>query len=383
MGVIVQLEKDKVYMARTPVAGDSAPYETYRELAFRALSALDVPLPTAGTVLLKPNATVLFPADKRVITHPGFVAGMLEALREKGVDNERLLLAEGQSGEQPQNGHTWVSSGYQQMIDAQQVRLSVLNNVECTPVEVPGGVVYERLEMVAKDIADCAFFFNVPLTKCHNLGCTTLSIKNLMGILDRPERHFCNVQEVDKPFEEGIWRLTESGYSLFEDRFYHKLCDTVAALRGLGMPRLCMVDGVVGRDGTAFNEGKNYPLGWTLLGDNEVHVDAVATYLMGMDPEQTPYLQFAALRELGHNKIEQIEVLDLDGGQVLDCDALAQYRTKEPLMPYCRLERSDGEKGYYKRFRSDGSAVPWRIDDVNEQRLADGLEPIDYELVDG
>jgi uncharacterized protein (DUF362 family) len=379
----VLIEKDKVYMARTPIEGDHASYETYRELAFRALSALEVPLPTSGTILLKPNATVLFPADKRVITHPGFVAGMLEALRAKGVESERLLLAEGQSGEQPQNGHTWESSGYQAMIDEQQVQLSVLNDVERTPVDVPGGVVYQRLEMIAKDVADCAFFFNVPLAKCHNLGCTTLSIKNLMGILDRPERHFCNVQEVDKPFEEGIWRLTESGYSLFEDRFYHKLCDTLAALRSLGMPRLCMVDGVVGRDGTAFNEGKNYPLGWTLLGDNEVHVDAVATYLMGMAPEQTPYLQFAALRELGSNKIEDIEVIDLDSGQTLAGDALAQCRSAEALMPYCRLERKSGEKGYYKRFRSDGSAVPWRIDDVNEQRRADGLEPIDYELVHG
>jgi uncharacterized protein (DUF362 family) len=368
----VLIEKDKVYMARTPIEGDHAPYETYRELAFRALSALEVPLPASGTILLKPNATVLFPADKRVITHPGFVAGMLEALRAKG-----------QSGEQPQNGHTWESSGYQAMIDEQQVQLSVLNDVERTPVDVPGGVVYQRLEMIAKDVADCAFFFNVPLAKCHNLGCTTLSIKNLMGILDRPERHFCNVQEVDKPFEEGIWRLTESGYSLFEDRFYHKLCDTLAALRSLGMPRLCMVDGVVGRDGTAFNEGKNYPLGLTRLGDNEVHVDAVATYLMGMAPEQTPYLQFAALRDLGSNKIEDIEVIDLDSGQTLAGDALAQCRSAEALMPYCRLERKSGEKGYYKRFRSDGSAVPWRIDDVNEQRRADGLEPIDYELVHG
>ena len=52
-------------------------------------------------------------------------------------------------------------------------------------------------------------------------------------------------------------------------------------------------------------------------------------------------------------------------------------------MPYCRLKSDSGERGYYKRFRRDGSAVPWRIDDVNEQRLVDGLEPVDYELVDG
>jgi uncharacterized protein (DUF362 family) len=376
----VQLKKDKVYLARTPVEGDTAPFETYRELAQRALAAVELPLPAEGTILLKPNATVLFPADRRVTTHPGFVAGMLDALIEGGVESGRLLMAEGQSGEHPKHGHTWEKSGYKAMLAEREVALHELNNVECTPVDVPGGVVYKRLEMVAKDIADCAFFFNVPVAKCHNLGCTTLSIKNLMGILDRPERHFCNVQEVDKPFEEDLWRLTESGYSLFEDRFYHKLCDTVAALRSLGMPRLSMVDGVVGRDGTAFNEGKNYPLGWTLLSDNEVHVDAVATYLMGLDPDQTPYLQFAARRDLGSNKIEEIEVVDLESGQVLGMEELAQARSPEVLMPFCRLERSNGERGYYKRFRSDGSAVPWRVDRVNKQRLADGLEPIDYEM---
>ena len=59
------------------------------------------------------------------------------------------------------------------------------------------------------------------------------------------------------PVEDGIWRLTETGLSLFEDRFYHKLCDTVAALRALGKPQLCVVDGLIGRDGTAFNEGEN------------------------------------------------------------------------------------------------------------------------------
>jgi len=379
----VQIEKDKVYIAHTPIEGDTAPFATYQELAQRALGAAELPLPEEGTILLKPNATVLFPVDRRVITHPGFVAGMLDALVAGGIERERLLVAEGQSGEHPKNGHTWEKSGYTAMLAEREVALHELNNIERTPVDVPGGVVYKRLEMVAKDIADCAFFFNVPVAKCHNLGCTTLSIKNLMGILDRPERHFCNVQEVDKPFaEEDLWRITESGYSLFEDRFYHKLCDTVAALRSLGMPRLNMVDGVVGRDGTAFNEGKNYPLGWTLLGDNEVHVDAVATYLMGLDPAQTPYLQFAAQRELGTNRIEEIEVVDLDGGQVLGMEGLERSRSSEVLMPFCRLKRASGESGYYKRFRRDGSAVPWRVDRVNEQRLADGLEPIEYEMAD-
>jgi uncharacterized protein (DUF362 family) len=227
--------------------------------------------------------------------------------------------------------------------------------------------VYEHYP-IYEEVVDCAFFFNVPLAKCHNLGCTTLAIKNLMGILDRPERHLCAMQEVDKPLEEGIWRLTENGISLFEERFYHKLCDLVAALRSLRIPRLCMVDGLIGRDGTAFNEGENHPLGWTLIGENEVHVDAVATYLMGLDPQVTPYLKFAAERGLGTSRVEDIALVDLIGGETLDKAAL---RSSKVLMPIA----GSGE-GYYDRFRADGSVVPWRLDEVNKQRQADGLSPI-------
>ena len=373
----MKIHPDKVYIYSARIEQDEAPFAQYRSLAYAALNALELDLPSAGKVLLKPNATVLFPPEKRVITHPGFVGGMLDALVDKGVGRERLLVAEGQSGEQPASGHTWEVSGYREMLAQRRIPLTLLNGVETRPVEVPGGVVYSSYPL-AREVMDCSFFFNIPLAKCHNLGCTTLSIKNLMGILTSPVRHLCNIQEIDQPFAEGIWRLTESGLSLFEDRFYHKLCDLVAALRSLKIPRLCVVDGLVGRDGTAFNEGRNYPLGWALLGENEVHVDAVATYLMGLNPEATPYLQFAAARGLGTARIEEIEVVDLPSGQSLDGHALHERRSRQILMPVSRF----GD-GYYKRFRQDGSAVPWRIDEVNKQRQADGLPEVPVEVEAG
>ena len=256
------------------------------------------------------------------------------------------------------------------MAESRKLKLTPLNDRPSRDVPVPGGAVFDAYP-IYRDVTDCAFLFNVPLAKCHNLGCTTLAITNLRGILARPERHLCHIQEVDRPHENGIWRLTESGLSLFEDRFYHKLCDLLSALRSLNIPRLCMVDGLVGRDGTAFNEGENYPLGWTLIGENEVHVDAVATYLMGLDPETTPYLRFAALRGLGSNRVDEIEVVDLADGATMNPQALAQVRSGTVLMPIARYA-----DGYYNRYRADGSVVPWRIDDVNRQRAADGLPPV-------
>lgn len=366
----MRIDSERVYLFRTGIEGNEAPFEAYRDLAHEALRRVDLALPEEGTVLLKPNATVLFPAEKRIVTHPGFLAGMADALVEKGVDAGRLVVADGQSGEQTESGNTWKGAGYTTMADSRKLTLTELNDRPSRNVPVPGGVVFEAYP-IYREVTDCAFFFNVPLAKCHNLGCTTLAIKNLMGILARPERHLCHIQDVDRPHENGIWRLTDSGLSLFEDRFYHKLCDLLAALRSLDIPRLCMVDGLIGRDGTAFNEGENYPLGWTLIGENEVHVDAVATYLMGLDPETTPYLRFAARRGLGSNRLDEIEVVNLADGGTMDPQALAQIRSGTVLMPIARYA-----DGYYNRYREDGSVVPWRIDDVNKQRSADGLGPV-------
>ena len=202
---------DAVYLARSPIDRADAPFATYRELAYRTLAALEVPLPAAGNILLKPNATVLYPPEKRVITHPGFVGGLLDALRDHG----RIRRAHGGCRrpvrENPTAGHTWELCGYRAMAEERGVRLAEMNTDEDSRVvEVADGVVYERYPLY-REVTDCAFFFNVPLAKCHNLGCTTLSIKNLMGIIAKPERHLCAIQAVDEPCAEELWRLTESG----------------------------------------------------------------------------------------------------------------------------------------------------------------------------
>ncbi|MEE2754014.1 MAG: DUF362 domain-containing protein [Candidatus Latescibacterota bacterium] len=366
------MNPNTVYLYRTDITTNLASFDRYRSLASEALSRLDFNPPDSGTILLKANATVLFPADKRVITHPGFLAGIADALIPRDVSPDRIVISDGQSGEQPEKNHTWINSGYQSVVDELGVRLAPMNGTSTKPVDVPNYVVFQHLPIYT-EATDCSFFFNVPLAKCHNLNCTTLSVKNLMGILGRPERHLCAIQDIDEPYGDDLWRLTDSGLSLFEDRFYQKLCDTLAAFRSLSIPRLAIVDGLIGRDGTAFNEGDNYPLGWTLIGENEVHVDAIGTYLMGLDPKQTPYLRFANDRGLGEINPAKIEVTDLATNCSLAGIELASIKSDRILMPI-----SGRKGGYYDRYRTDGSVVPWRIDDVNAQREKDGLSLIPF-----
>ncbi len=364
------MNTDTVYLFRTNITTNIAPFNQYRSLAREGFSRLDFDLPDTGTILLKANATVLFPADERIITHPGFLAGIADVLIDHGVSPDRIVFGDGQSGEQEDKGHTWVGAGYREAADGLGVRLSEMNGTETRWVDVPDHGICNRYPIYT-EVIDCAFFINVPIAKSHNLGCTTLSVKNLMGILGKPQRHLCRAQEGDKSLGDDLWRVTDSGLSLFEDRFNHKLCDVLAALRSLNIPRFAVVDGLIGRDGTAFKEGDNYPLGWTLIGENEVHVDAIGTYLMGLNPTRTPFLRVANERGLGEIDPAAIEIIDIATGKSLSGDALADHRSNHILMPIARHEG-----GYYDRFRQDGSVVPWKIDDVNRQRVADGLEPI-------
>jgi len=367
----MKVDADKVYLYRTSVDAAEVPCGQYQELAHAALSRLDLDLPDRGSILLKPNITIAVEPETRIITHPGFIAGMLEALIDKGVAPERLVVAEGHGR---RDAEVWAQvSGYAGALAPFGLSLKDLNNAEGRQVEVPGGVIYDHYEMY-HEVVDCAFFFNVPVAKCHNLSCTTLSTKNLQGCVLTPQRHLCSVQEVDKPLDKELARLTGSGLSLREDRFCHKHADLISARRHTGIPRLCVIDGMVGRDGTGFRYGENRPMGWALIGENEVHVDAVGTYLFGLDPEATPYLKVAAERGLGTHRIDEIEVVDLATGRGLDGEALKGCRMDPPLMPLARYRG-----GYYARFRDDGSVVPWALDQVNEQRLEDGLEPVQVE----
>ena len=134
----MKLSPDCVYIARHPVDGNEAPFEDYQRLAHKALDDLDLGLPDTGDLALKPNATVLYRPEKRIIVHPGFLAGMIESLTGRGIDPARIIVGDGQSGESPGEGHTWKIAGY----DAIGERGAVLMPYNDTPVRdvvVDGG----------------------------------------------------------------------------------------------------------------------------------------------------------------------------------------------------------------------------------------------------
>ena len=245
-------------------------------------------------VLIKPNVIPQGTEDSGMITHPWFVAGMAEYFREAGV--REVLVGEGgwdctswrkRRASKLDLEEIWERSGYFEMANFMGIKLVDLQE-EGEIVGIPGGKFTKTLTISRWIRRDDVLFLDVPKMKTHNLAVTTLCSKNLMGTVLCPERHFCARARARSLAEFG-------SMDMYETCFAELLTDLVSVAR----PDLCVVEGVVGRDGTAFHRGENLTTWTVVAGRNPTTVDAYTSYLMGFEPRAIPYLREAAQRGLG------------------------------------------------------------------------------------
>jgi uncharacterized protein (DUF362 family) len=106
-------------------------------------------------------------------------------------------------------------------------------------------------------------------------------------------------------------------------------------------PRLNVVEGIVGRDGSGFQQGRNYALGMVVAGTNVVAVDSVASYLMGFDPLKIIYLRVAAGIGLGCNQVSRLRLYEARGGELRRCRDLDALRLKPRFRLITGASRND------------------------------------------
>ncbi len=364
-------QNDAVYLWRTD-------YQEFSDIDYASsarefLEALHPDLPPDGTIVFKPNVTWGIEPQSGIIVHPEFVGGLLDSMVRRGVDSDRLWVTEGNVPLNEDGTPTFISSGYTAMTERRGAHIVHVDDDRVVDTPVPGGVVFDALPLPSA-LTEAALIVNVPIAKCHNLSLTTLSMKNMMGMVAEPMRHFCRWQEPDVPLMDQLFDMTDRGFSLIEERFCHKLSDLASAVKSLPAKKIHLVSGILGRDGTGFGNGENYLLNLLAASENPLHVDAVVTHLMGIDPLKTPYLNIGAERGLGTNRVGEIEIIDLRTDKNITMDELERSVHQPAFVPLVRSSR-----GYMSRFRSDGSLVPWQIDHINQQRNSKGLEPIPFD----
>jgi uncharacterized protein (DUF362 family) len=327
-------DPNAVLIVQAPTSQPVA-WEDYRQAALLAMIAMHIEL-EGERVVIKPNLTSgehFANPDTGITTHPGFVQGMVEYLMGHGGKSGRITIVEDPRNTNNNTPRSWVGTGYEHVAQDTGARLHCPTSYTCVKKPVLHPLIFERVNVSRLAVAPNTVLFNVPKLKTHNLSITTLGLKNLMGLVNVFDRHFCAQAWVDLPEEarqdlrpRREW-FDQALHARWQEGLSRRLADTAQVIR----PALNIVEGIVGREGTGFQRGRNRTLGLAVAGVNLVAVDSLASYLMGFDPQCLTYLNIAASAGLGVNDIQKLRIYILDAGKLTLCPDVRAFRIDPPF----------------------------------------------------
>ena len=322
-----------VLISQAPVS-DPVSWEDYGRAAQQVMSALEIELEGEKGVI-KPNVTSgenFCDPDTGITTHPAYVQGVIEYLQAHGVRRRgRYILEDPRNSDDNEPRH-WRETGYPEVARATGAVLRTPKTYTCVKKTVPQPLAFPVLNVSRLAVSPDTVLINVPKLKTHNLGITTLGMKNLMGTVNVFDRHFCGqawrempreVRDDPRPRREWFDRTL---HEQWQDGLARRLADTAQVVRA----QLNVVEGVVAREGTGFRQGRNYALGLAVAGINPVAVDSVASYLIGFDPQQLVTLRVAAAIGLGTNDLDKLRIYEVQDGTVVPC-RVASLRADPPF----------------------------------------------------
>jgi uncharacterized protein (DUF362 family) len=323
-----------VVLFKRPVSAVPTPAE-FAAAAEEALAAIGLEL-EGELAVLKPNVTAgehNKAPDSGITTHHAFMRGMIAYLLAHGADPRAIHIVEDPFNSDTEQPPTWAGTGYVELARDTGALLSCPTRATVRRFDIPNPLA-EPTRLVSTLATDPAnVYINVPKLKTHNLGITTLCMKNQQGIAYVLERHFCREAMDEMEIPEDVRRQPRQEWmdEALHRRWQLGLAHRLADLAKVAVPRLNVVEGVVGRDGTGFNHGRNFPLGLVAMGTGMVAVDTVVSYLMGFNPEELIYLQVAAEAGLGSNRLAEQRVLVVRDGALAPCDDLSAWRFDPPF----------------------------------------------------
>ncbi|MCE5251935.1 DUF362 domain-containing protein, partial [bacterium] len=269
----------------------------------------------------------------------------------------------------------FVQSGICELLDARDVCFTEgkydswkdYESSEISWVDNPEGVVMVKIPLFRLVTEKDTTFINMAKDRIHQLGFTTLTLKNLQGIMPVGYMHICRpwkdlsdgikLQPHKKVFNPDYQRQVESlyvkhagmGYKYWDEGGFSKayfdaggwdafkkgefdpdykvfwgeqwgqrMMDIASNVH----PYVSLVEGIVGVDGA----GELHLNNFITISRSMVECDSVAAWLMGQDPRELPFLRIANERGMGQNDIERIALYEIDGD---DVRKINDYRTLE------------------------------------------------------
>jgi uncharacterized protein (DUF362 family) len=227
-------------------------------------------------VLIKPNYVNASLPSTGVTTEPLVIKGIVEYLLDRGWSKDDIAVGEGGMANYD-TMDTFKKVGLADLLKPYGIKMIDLNKEPHVEVAIPGGKSLKSVK-VAKPFMDYDCILSVPKLKVHCWSLSTLSMKNMMGGI----------------LPKGI----------MHDDLHQKIVDLNRAFG----PELTVIDGIVGCQG---HELACDPINSDVIiaGEDFVATDAVGSFLMGLCPEEIPYLKLAKKAGLGENELERIEYM--------------------------------------------------------------------------
>ncbi|MGI6641548.1 MAG: DUF362 domain-containing protein [Limnochordia bacterium] len=251
---------------------------------------------------IKPNLVLARPSHSGATTDPSVVEGIITFLKDHGCHKIKIMES---SWLGDSTTRAFRICGYEVLAQRYQVELIDLKKDRTVTAE-QGGLQLE----ICRSALDVDCLINVPVLKAHCQTRLTCALKNLKGCI--PDR---------------------------EKRRYHSLGlhRPIAALNKALPQHLVVVDGIIG-DLTFEEGGTPVHMHRVIVGTDPVAVDSYCASLLGLGPEDVPYITMAAELGVGNTYCE-VEELN-EGRQSLfapsqTADALKLHFTEAEACSAC------------------------------------------------
>jgi uncharacterized protein (DUF362 family) len=267
---------DQAYMA-VARGGDPA---AITKAAIAALGGIERFVRSGDDVIVKPNICVDYhPPEYAATTNPTVVATLVTLCLGAGA--RRVRVMDTPLGGTPESAYA--VSGIEEAVRAVGGEMEVMSPVKFARTAIPEGRDITEWE-VYRDILDADVLIDVPIAKHHSLARLSLGIKNLLGVITKP------------------------------NQMHRNLGQRAADLASLVRPTLTVVDAVRiltahGPTGGSLNDVRQTD---TIIASHDiVAADAYAATLFDLTGADVAYVKAAAEMGLGTMDLDSVKVEEI------------------------------------------------------------------------
>jgi uncharacterized protein (DUF362 family) len=223
-------------------------------------------------ILVKPNYIDSSHPSTGNTTDSRVIEGTVKYLKEKGFSN--IAIGEGSGFADTMKAYE--AAGTDEVARRWQIDLLDLNKDDYVVMDVSDHYALRSVR-ISKTALNSAII-SVPKLKLHRITGVTLSLKNMMGVVQPKGQMHVHLNE--------------------------KIADLASVVK----PRLAVVDGVIGGEGHE-TAGKPVPMNIVIAGLDPVAVDTVGAACMGVNIDNVKHIKLAAQKKLGTCNLEQIRIV--------------------------------------------------------------------------